>query len=96
MEAKRADLLKLYAGLNQNELGYSKTLQDRSRANVKPLYKEYQGENKGQPPAGSERKQTMLVSSLARSKQNELNRPKLYRIESRTKIIILKYKIDRK
>ncbi len=38
----------------------------------------------------------MLVSILARSKQNELNRPILYRIESRTKIIILKSKIDRK
>ncbi len=34
IEAKRTNLIKIYAGSNNNVLGWSKTLQDRSKANV--------------------------------------------------------------
>jgi hypothetical protein len=34
IEAKRADSIKIYEGSNKNIPGYSKTLKDRSKANV--------------------------------------------------------------
>jgi hypothetical protein len=81
MEAKRIDLIKIYAGSNKNVLGKSKASQDRSKANIiRPFPKKIEEKTKFSPhAAGSKRKQTMFVSILARSKQKRIF-PKLGRI----------------
>ncbi len=61
IETKRIDLIKIYARSNKNVPGDSKTLQNRSKANViSPFTNKIEEKTKFSPHAsGSKRNQTM-------------------------------------
>ncbi len=84
IKAKRAHFKKIYAGSNVNVLGQSKTLQNRSKANVSSSFTN-QIEEKTKFSLQQDRSESKPCESpiLARSKRKRI-RPKHGRIEEKT------------